>query len=84
MGCVKARISYTYPPDGLRTSKTVNGMTTKYHVMNGTLLGQTKGSDTIVFLYDEKGNKYGFDYNGTKYYYIFNVQGDVIGILNQA
>ena len=50
--------------------------------MNGTLLGQTKGSDTIVFLYDEKGNKYGFDYNGTKYYYIFNVQGDVIGILN--
>ena len=77
-------ISYTYDPDGIRTSKTVNGTTTKYHVMNGTLLGQTKGSDTIVFLYDEKANKYGFDYNGTKYYYIFNVQGDVIGILNQA
>ena len=52
--------------------------------MNGTLLGQTRGSDKIIFLYDEKGNKYGFDYNGTKYYYIFNVQGDVIGILNQA
>ena len=52
--------------------------------MNGTLLGQTKGNDTIVFLYDEKANRYGFDYNGTKYYYIFNVQGDVIGILNQA
>ena len=62
----------------------VNGTTTKYHVMNGTLLGQTKGNDTIVFLYDEKANRYGFDYNGTKYYYIFNVQGDVIGILNQA
>ena len=77
-------ISYTYDPDGIRTSKTVNGTTTKYHVMNGTLLGQTKGSDTIVFLYDEKANKFGFDYNGTKYYYIFNVQGDVIGILNQA
>ena len=40
--------------------------------MNGTLLGQTKGSDKIIFLYDEKANKYGFDYNGTKYYYIFN------------
>ena len=60
-------ISYTYDPDGIRTSKTVNGTTTKYHVMNGTLLGQTKGSDTIVFLYDEKANRYGFDYNGTKY-----------------
>ena len=52
--------------------------------MNGTLLGQTRGSDKIIFLYDEKGNKYGFDYNGTKYYYIFNVQRDVIGILNQS
>ncbi|RGQ33560.1 RHS repeat-associated core domain-containing protein, partial [[Clostridium] leptum] len=77
-------ISYTYDPDGIRTSKTVNGTTTKDHVMNGTLLGQTKGSDTIVFLYDEKANRYGFDYNGTKYYYIFNVKGDVIGILNQS
>ena len=57
---------------------------TKFHIMNGTLLRQTRGSDKIIFLYDEKGNKYGFDYNGTKYYYIFNVQGDVIGILNQA
>ena len=77
-------ISYTYNPDGIRTSKTVSGAVTKFHTMNSTLLGQTKGSDTIVFLYDEKGNKYGFDYNGTKYYYIFNVQGDVIGILNQS
>jgi len=77
-------ISYTYDPDGIRTSKTVNGTTTKFHIMNGTLLGQTRGSDKIIFLYDEKASKYGFDYNGTKYYYIFNVQGDVIGILNQA
>ncbi len=52
--------------------------------MNGALLGQTRGSDTIVFLYDEKATNYGFDYNGTKYYYIFNIQGDVIGILNQS
>ena len=80
----KMCIRDSYNPDGIRTSKTENGTTTKCHVMNGTLLGQTKGNDTIVFLYDEKANKYGFDYNGTKYYYIFNVQGDVIGILNQA
>jgi RHS repeat-associated protein len=77
-------ISYIYDPDGIRTSKVVNNSVTKFHIMNGTLLGQTKDSDTIVFLYDEKANKYGFDYNGTKYYYIFNVQGDVIGILNQS
>ena len=65
-------------------SKAVNNSVTNFHIMNGALLGQTRGSDTIVFLYDEKANKYGFDYNGTKYYYIFNIQGDVIGILNQS
>ena len=32
-------ISYTYDPDGIRTSKMVNGTTTKFHIMNGTLLG---------------------------------------------
>ena len=77
-------ISYTYNPDGIRTSKTVNGVTTKFHLMNGTLLGLTKGSDTIVFLYDDQAQLYGFDYNGTKYYYIFTAEGDVGGILNQG
>ena len=52
--------------------------------MNGTLLGQTKGSDKIIFLYDDKGKMYGFDYNGMKYYYNFSLQGDVIGILDQT
>ena len=56
-------ISYTYDPDGIRTSKAVNNSVTNFHIMNGALLGQTRGSDTIVFLYDEKGNKYGFDYS---------------------
>ena len=83
-GMCKGTYFLYLPPRWTPYQQTVNGMTTKYHVMNGTLLGQTKGSDTIVFLYDEKANRYGFDYNGTKYYYIFNVQGDVIGILNQA
>ena len=77
-------ISYTYDPDGIRTSKTVNGVTTKFHVMDGTLLGLTRGSDTTMLLYDDQAQLYGFDYNGNKYYYIFNAQGDVIGILNQA
>ena len=58
--------------------------TTTYHWLEGTLLGQTKGTDTILFLYDESGSAYGFTLNGTAYYYIFNVQGDVIGILNSA
>ena len=78
-------ISYTYDSDGLRTSKTVNGTTTDYYWANGVLQAQKTGSEYILFLYDESGRAYGFLIkNGTTeeyYYYIFNAQGDVTGIV---
>ena len=36
------------------------------------------------FLYDESGNAYSFVYNGTQYYYVRNLQGDVVKILNTS
>ena len=36
------------------------------------------------FLYDESGNAYSFVYNGTQYYYVRNLQGDVVKILNAS
>ncbi len=39
---------------------------------------------TLVYLLDENGDKYGVIYNGTYYYYFFNLQGDVIGIYNSS
>jgi RHS repeat-associated protein len=36
------------------------------------------------FLYDESGNAYSFVYNGTQYYYVRNLQGDVVRILNTS
>jgi len=74
-------ISYAYNADGLRTSKTVNGVTTEYYWFEGRLLGQKTGNDTILFLYDENGRAYGFVYNGSPYYYFFNAQGDVAYIM---
>ena len=80
--------SYTYNAEGLRTSKTVNGVTTDYYWLNGTLQGQKTGEESILFLYDENGNAYGFIVkNGTgesTYYYEFNVQGDIIGIIDST
>ena len=82
-------IAYTYDINGLRTSKTVNGVTTEYYWLNGILQGQKTGSEHIIFLYDENGMAYGFLVyeNGVasgEYYYIFNAQGDVIGILDST
>ena len=80
--------SYTYNADGLRTSKTVGGATTEYYWMNGTLYAQKTGEEYIYFLYDESGIAYGFVVkNNTEnayYYYEFNLQGDIIGIVNSA
>ena len=80
--------TYTYNADGLRTSKTVGGVTTEYYWMNGTLYAQKTGEEYRYFLYDESGIAYGFVVkNNTEnayYYYEFNLQGDIIGIINSA
>ena len=36
------------------------------------------------FLYDESGSAYSFIYNGTQYYYVKNLQGDVTRIINTS
>ena len=74
--------SYTYDGNGIRTSKNVNGTVTEFIYADGVLLGQTTEDNTLVFLYDESGNKFGFIYNGAYYYYDINLQGDVVGIYN--
>ena len=81
-------ISYAYDANGLRTSKTVNGTTTEYYWLNDMLQGQKTGDENILFLYDEKGVAYGFIYqNDTEksyYYYEFNLQSDIIGIIDNT
>ena len=72
--------SYTYNEEGIRTSKTVNGVTTYYNTSNGVILSQTDGTNTIYFQYDSNGTPFGFIYNGTQYFYLTNQMNDVVGI----
>lgn len=77
-------ISYNYNDDGIRTSKTVNGVTTRYHLEGTNVIYEKKdgSNDIIYYSYDENGNIVGLKYNNTEYYYIKNLQGDIIGILD--
>lgn len=82
-------LSYCYNTDGQRTSKTMtetNGtITTTEYFYNGSILaGQKCGDNTLVFMYDNNGQYYGFTYNGTTYYYLTNIQGDVDMVLNSS
>ena len=45
-------------------------------------IGNTSGSisSTLKFYYDSNGIPFILDYNGTTYFYVTNLQGDVIGL----
>ncbi len=75
-------INYKYDRNGIRTEKEINGVTTKYHLENSSIIYEERGNNTIYYLYDLTG-LLGFKYNNDTYYYIKNIQGDIIGILDQ-
>ena len=77
-------LSFTYDSDGLRLSKNVNGTVHNYSYAGNKLMRETWGSNTLDFFYDSAGTPYALKYNGTLYYYITNLQGDVLKIVNTS
>ena len=78
-------VTFTYDSEGIRTSKSDGTNTTKY-LLNGTqILAQKTGSTTLSFFYDQQGNRVGMADSGNHfYYYIYNVQGDVIALADAS
>ena len=83
-------ISYTYNHDGIRTSKTINGITTYYVVdENNNVVKQYElendvETNVIEFVYDSNGSPIYFTYNNATYYYEKNLQGDIVAILDAS
>ena len=76
-------ISYQYNDNNIRTSKTVNGVTTNYTLdSNNNVTSETNGTDTIDYTYDSNGSLVYMTLNGTIYYYEKNLQGDIIGLVD--
>ena len=81
--------TYTYNADGIRTSKTVDGVKREY-ILNGTqILGEIwSDGTTIVYIYDAEGYAVGMLYRDSSYeankfdafFYERNLQGDVIAV----
>ena len=44
--------------------------------------GMTENGYTLLFYYDESGSPIAFSYNGLMHYYIKNLQGDIMKIVN--
>ena len=78
-------LSFEYNADGIRNKK-IYGGTVHTYILDGTTIlketiGASNGLTTLYYYYDESGIS-GVSYNGTKYSYVRNLQGDVIAILN--
>ena len=74
--------AYQYNADGLRIQTSDGTTNTRYTWVDGRLTSQTDGTETLYFRYDENGNPLAVLYNGTEYYYVTNLQGDIIALLD--
>ena len=87
---VNNSILYTYNHNGIRTSKTVNGITTYYEVdENNNVVKQYElvndaETNVIEFVYDSSNSPIYFTYNNATYYYEKNLQGDIVAILDSS
>ena len=70
----------------MRSSKTVNGVTTTFSYNGSLLMAQVQGSGTSqvkqLFSYDANGDVVSVNYNGTEYFYLRNGQNDVVGLMD--
>ena len=76
-------ISYKYNSDGIRTYKNVNGVETYYYLRGDKVIYEKTNDNIIYYMYDENDELIGLTYNNSTYYYKKNLQGDIIGILDE-
>ena len=75
--------SYSYDASGTRISKTVNGSTYSYIYDNGQLIYADTPSGGMTFIYDND-SVIGYKYNSAYYYYLKNLQGDILGAVDAS
>ena len=75
--------TYTYNANGIRTAKTVNGVKHEYTLDGTKILRETWDGNTLVPLYDNEDGVCGIIHNNIPYYFIKNLQGDVIAIVDK-
>ena len=73
-------ITFTHDVDGIRDSRTINGVKHEYVTLDELIYQEKWGNNTLTFSYDNNDKPYAVKYN-TTYYYVLNQQGDVIRLL---
>ena len=83
---------YTYDANGLRTKRT-NGSTTYEYIYSGDKLVQVIATDhttspetvsVVEYAYDAAGQPLTMTLGNDVYYYVLNIQGDVMGLVDSS
>ena len=88
-------VTFEYNANGIRTEKHVSGTADYYYRLDGDKVVEMVkeselGTQRYVFIYDNEGNPHALYYYSagsttpTKYYYVLNVQGDVVQLRNSS
>ena len=83
---------FTYNDEGIRTSKTINGVVHTYQLNGSQIVAESWGDKLIVYLYDASGAPIGMMYRTTSYaintfdvfWFEKNLQGDIIAVYNSS
>ena len=75
---------HCYNANGMRTQKKVGSKVTDYYYdSNNNLIAEKTDSATLFFYYDTENSPVALSYNGKMFYYVKNLQGDIVKILDE-
>jgi RHS repeat-associated protein len=81
-------INYTYDVEGLIIKKEVvennTTTTTNYYYDNRKLIKEVIGNNVISYFYDNNNQLYGYKENNNVYFYIRDILGNIIGIIDDT
>ncbi len=85
-------LSFTYNDQGLRLTKTVDGVTHTYSLDGDRIVAEEWGNQLLVYFYDDDGLPMGMMYRNSSYadkqfdYYLYekDVFGNIVAIYNEA
>ena len=78
------KITYRYNANGMRTQKKVGSKVTDYYYdSNNNLIAEKTDNATLFFYYDTENSPVALSYNGKMFYYVKNLKGDIVKILDE-
>ena len=78
------KAQYFYDHTGARVKKVVDDVTTKYHMAGDLLASETCNGKTTWYIYDSGANLVATVIDGKYYYYVRNIQNDIVALVDES